>query len=1078
MNGLMAKNKRAKSRKAEQQTPPKKGPSRRQRYRAQQTKSWLSFLGKLALFFVPVTLATIWLVWLLIGFGTELPILVLNLEKRGADDSTDPKLKRVLNCEYYGSEGGFIQLPETINFGGPNKDALVIFNDLLATARQNTNGDTEPCVFIPANKEEHQAHAFFGLLNVPTTQHQQQWKSFKDYLNEILSQLKDRASSSNDKRKILLVLDIDHPDLPGQLPTQTNQFVGLCKKQWDLLSAELIETFPQFDVCVWLSHAPGQKSYWDSNPNHVESFFKHRFERGLTGDVCTEVHLGKNKRQISYSHLKQYMSKRVASDASNHYLIQTPTFLEPENLTDFPLLRFSQALPVSELGQVFDYCKREKLLELDKLWERLHRVQHEYEWILSNPLAIQQTSMLLLQMERLWYEGKGKTELFVALSEHVSKLLDTQHTIKPVQHSINDALADAQRMDDKFEAPNEFQTDWLLAMPDYNLLPEGDERSALEDKSDARKKEINKWRAKYPDWQGAHMVWQALVASGTIDRQMVQLGLELLTDEQSLANNDTLSVENVVFNEVLFMQRLVDELVWPDKDRHRNAHVNFERLVRVALKTRNKSNRFAAMLTPVLTDQFAAKFEKLETERRLYEDRLFAHDELSNKKYTELNNEYGKLINSSNTFRKNFATAQRRLLNSVHNFRYRLVTLASNDSDNGETNWVDEYFANARELSQAKIEALSQSDPPIELYAKGTTGWPAKDLAAYHEEPGGIALGVADGNLLGRRLVFWPELPLQDRRRLHEGLSTQLVTLDNDESGDSGNDPEVSLAAEQRGLQESLVAVLHELPMMRATTESVNVPSSREQFFLQVAARSSQLTPIRDYSATEKTLVELVNSFHARKSNLDFRRTSYDLCGTRVGDSTYVQKSLKMHQLLIEARLSELSNRQVDSELSSARNRVGEVWRDTYDKTAKPTWLERSQQVDGFCRAFRSWDWDREQQQAVSRSLVDPMNDEVDQGNEMLFSVSTDGAEFDKIAGSAVDRSKLSQVALATKELAEANSRLKLYLRGHRHELQTQSAHQVTTDRLTVKLKNQSVHGTKLRVRRVEKAPVLGRVKF
>ena len=101
MNGLMAKKKRAKSRKAEQQTPPQKGPSRRQRYRAQQTKSWLSFLGKLALFFVPVTLATIWLVWLLIGFGTELPILVLNLEKRGADDSTDPKLKRVLNCEYY-----------------------------------------------------------------------------------------------------------------------------------------------------------------------------------------------------------------------------------------------------------------------------------------------------------------------------------------------------------------------------------------------------------------------------------------------------------------------------------------------------------------------------------------------------------------------------------------------------------------------------------------------------------------------------------------------------------------------------------------------------------------------------------------------------------------------------------------------------------------------------------------------------------------------------------------------------------------------------------------------------------------
>lgn len=1091
----MANKKRVKSRKDGGQTPPTKQSSRRQRYRAQQTKSWMSFLGKLALFFVPVTLASIWLVWLLIGFGTELPVLVLDLEKRETSDPTEPKRQRVWNCETYGQawKDGFIQLPETITFGGPNKDALVIFNDLLATTRRNTDGEAEPCVFMPANEEEHQSHAFFGLLNDSTSQYQQQWKPFKDYLNGILKQLAVQTPSGSDKRKILLALDIDHPDLPGRLPPQANQFVGLCKSQWESLTAELAETFPQFDVYVWLSHAPGQKSYWNSNCDYVESFFKHRFERGLTGDVCIEIPLQqRSKRDVSYLNLKQYMGKRVASDASNHYLIQTPTFLEPKKMVDFPLLRFSNPLQsaVAEPGKMFGYCKRDKLPELDKLWEKYHRVRHEYEWTISNPLAIQQTNMLLLQMERLWYEGKGKTELFAALSERVSKLLDTHYTIKPVQHSISDALADAQRMDDKFAAPNEFQTDWLLTLPDYNLLPKGDERAALEGKSDARKNDIRKWQAKYPDWRGVHMVWQSLLTppGGIIDREMIQRGLNLLTDEQTLANKNTQTVEGVVFDEVMFMQRLVDELIWPDKERHSNAHANFERLIQSALVTRDKSNRFIAMLNPVLTDQFAVEFEKLESERRLYEDRLFAHDDLSSIQYSQLIEKYESLMSSSENCKRNFAAAQLKLVTSIHDFRYRLVTLASADNDASETNWINEYFTKARDLSYANIDAFFSSEPTAELYSKAaadqpfllTGRWPDEDLMVYKDKGRDLNLGVADGNLLGRRLVFWSELPLQDRRRLHEGLSTQYVTLDNDESGDvdSANDAQVSLVTEQGGLQESLVAVLRELPMMQATTEPVNVPSSEEQFFMQVAAKSSQLIPIIDYSETGQTLAELVNGFYARKSNLDFRRTSYDLCGTKVGDSTYVQKSLKMHQQLIESRLSELSNRQADPELSLIRDRVGEVWRDTYDKTAKPTWQERLLQVDEFCKAFRSWDWDREKQQAVSRSLVDPMNSEIDQDNKMLFSVSAVGAEFDKITGSVVDRSKLSRVALSTQELAEARVRLKLYLRGHHHELETQAAHRIKIDRLTVKLKNQSVHGTKLRVQRAAKAPVLGRVKI
>ena len=403
---------------ANKQEKPSKRVSRRQRYRAQQRKSWMSFLGKLALFFVPVTIASVWLVWALLGFGTELPILVLDWGKRGADDPDESKRSRVWNCETYGpaTDYGDIVLPKII-YGGPNKDALVIFNDLLATDR-TPDGQLEPCVFVPATAEEHQTHGFFGLMNEPTQQHQQQWQPFKNYLIDLLNQLAEQTPSRTDKKKLLLAFDIDHPDLPGRLPPQANRFTGLFQNQWEDLKIELAQSFPQFDVHVWLSHAPGQKSYWDSNPSHAESFFKHRFERGLTGDVCIEIPLKeRSKRDVNYSHLKQYVGKRVSSDASNHYLVQTPVFLEPQSTSDFPLLRFTAPLQsaVAEPGKLFSYRKREKLSELDSLWQKFQRVRHEYEWAIDNPLAVQQVNMLLLQMERLWYEGKGNSELFAAL---------------------------------------------------------------------------------------------------------------------------------------------------------------------------------------------------------------------------------------------------------------------------------------------------------------------------------------------------------------------------------------------------------------------------------------------------------------------------------------------------------------------------------------------------------------------------------------------------------------------------------------------------------------------------------------
>ena len=1079
---------RAGKRQSEQQTSPKKRASRQQRYRAQQRKSWLGFLGKLALFFVPVTLATVWLVWLLIGFGTELPILVLDLGNRGASDPTESKRQRVWDCETYGraSKDGGIKLPEAIVYGGPNKDALVIFNDLLATAR-DADGQLEPCVFIPATGEEHQSHAFFGLLNDPTQQHQQQWTPFKSYLIDILNQLALQTPNRSEKKKILLAFDIDHPDLPGRLPPQANQFIGLFQSQWDSLRIELAQTFPQFDVHVWLSHASGQKSYWDSNPSRVESFFKHRFERGLTGDVCIEIPLKqRSKRDVNYSHLKQYVGKRVTSDANIHNLVQTPVFLEPQSMTDFPLLRFSVPLqsPVAEPGKLFGYRKRDKLDELDRLWEKFQRVRHEYDWAIENPLAVQQTNMMLLQMERLWYEGKDYTELFAELNGRVGSLLDTHHTLKPVQHSLSDALADAQRMDVNFAVPEKLKSEWLVALLDDELQPESDQRSDIEAKSDARAKAVRKWQAKYPDWRGAHLVWQALVVppGGIIDRQMIQQGFNLLTNEQTLANKNTQGAEQVVFDEVMFLQRLINELVWPDKDSQSDAHTNFERLVRSALIARDKSNRFAATLTPVLTDQFKTEFEALEVERRLCEDRLFAHDELfgtgSNRlsiKYPQLIRQYEQLSESSAQFALRFADAQSKLINSCHNFRYRVESLASAESESSETDWIGEYFDKVGKLSQAKIKAFFQSNPADELSETSSTKLVKNNLTALSDA--NLNLGVADGNLLGRRLLFSPELSLQDRSRLHEGLSTQYVTLDEDENG--GDDVVQKTLTPAGGLAELFIESLHQLPAMQTTTESVDVPSSEEQFLLQAAAKSSRLTPFQSHSDNGQSLVELINGFHARKSDLDFRRTSYDLCGTSVADGrSYVQESLTMHQQLIEDRLSELANRKVTSKLSSLRERIGDVWRSAYDKPDTLTWRKRLQQVDKFCDGFRRWDWDREQQQAVNRSLAEPMNYQVDQNNKMIFSVSPVGAVFDNIAKAVADRSNSSQVALSTQKLAEASTRLRLYLRGHKFELESQAAGETAEDRLTVKLKNQAIEGLRIEVKRTTKSPLIGRVKI
>jgi len=71
----MARKKNARSRKTRKAevSPSTPKSSRKQRYRAKQRNSWIAFLGKLLLFFVPAALATWFLIDLVLRTGEMAP---------------------------------------------------------------------------------------------------------------------------------------------------------------------------------------------------------------------------------------------------------------------------------------------------------------------------------------------------------------------------------------------------------------------------------------------------------------------------------------------------------------------------------------------------------------------------------------------------------------------------------------------------------------------------------------------------------------------------------------------------------------------------------------------------------------------------------------------------------------------------------------------------------------------------------------------------------------------------------------------------------------------------------------------
>lgn len=1079
-------------------TPATPKPSRQQRYRAKQRSSWLSFLGKLLLFFIPAGLATWWLVVTILGLGEELDILVLDLRKAHAEVPSELKRAKVWEAKPYGSAAfgggvqlsGGIQLPDGIRYGGPKRNALVIFNDLLGSARKTAAGSLEPQFFVPANAEEHQTHALFGIPDAETEQHLQQWQTVDDYVFEMLTQLANQDSGKDSKaKKVLLVFDVDHPDLAGRLPPQANPFMELVVKRWNDLSQRLTDAFPAFDVCIWFSHASGQKSYLDSNPNFIESFFKHRFERGIAGDVFLEIPRQDRGRDISYADLKTYLRRRVSRDAATHNLIQTPVFLEPRNHADFELLRFrtSKQVGVTQLGFIFGYESRQRNVSLDALWEKFENVKREYDWDIENPLSVQQTSTILLQLERLWYEGKSESELFANLERKVTQLLETHNTIKPVEHSLQDAVAQAAREGKSIRLPD-LPIEWLEAPVELDSVPE-DQRKAVSNEIDEQSRTIEKWKFNNTDWPAALSVWNRVLAGsvdGTLDNAMLARGLELLPDSSTIANRGEASSRNIEFNEIAFLRRVHAELVWPDKIKNRSEHVEFQRLVRLVLRTREKSNRFAAELTPILVRQFRETFQDLENQRRYLEDRLFAHDGLFARssenlaqRFTGLMEQYDQLLNEKNAFADRFKAAQSALINGTHDFRYRIESLAASGSVVDRGGWMNGYWEQFSRLGDQKMSAFSQEGKfslagvAFESFANiedGHATTPAADADRFRAN---LDLGVADGNLLGRRLLFWPELKLEKRKQLHEQLSQEFVTLVESEiEGSEAADDSKKIGS----LDDRVLEQIRLTTQMRAVESQPESPNDQEEGLLRMASISNRLNSLGEFQQGRQ-LSSFINRLHAQKSDLVFDRVAQDLWGT-VGQATgsaFVNDALASHDGITSDRLQALCDRKATSELQKLRREVAAIWRQEFEQK----WPDRIAEIASFCDGF-VWSWNRNSQTSVSRRLLGPFKSETDLENKMLFSVQGSKLEFGKVGKSqpVIDQDETGKefVRLATPEVTKVGEKLAIYLRGHRYELPTQIRQRRETKTATVSLANSSIKGTRLRIERATADPIIGEV--
>lgn len=1144
-------------------TRKKPNRSRIQQYKSQRKKSWIAFLAKLSFFFVPIIAGTIWLALYIIGLGGGLPILVLDLDAPSESGPPNQAFKRISYGKSNSPRG--IELPEKIEFGGPDNNVLVVFNDLLGS----TNEDLEPIVFVPSNLEEHQTQAYRGLLRaelpVNDSGETTRWRPFADYVTQLIDGVVANAKLPADTANVILVFDIDHPDLPGRLPPQANRFIEQALAAWNApsgINAKLAESHVNLRVHLWLSHSPGQMSYYDSAPKMVESFFKRRFELGIAGDVKSMT--DSSPRDILYSDLKNYLKKWVESDSRNHKLAQSPLFLEPDGFEDFKILRTSFLKKVAASGDLFLHPSvegqrimrdRQANSALDELWLEFEKAKSDQAWSRENPLAVQRANMLLTQMEKLWYVARDRTQLFDELDLALKELLKSQTTIDPVKHTLWDAAYD-------METDSTFDLNWIdgalieadsvggvsrtQGASESSDSPEAAIADAEKRAADRRKESraaIEQWKLANTSPEAAVQIWRAVMADAKLTPARIAVALTALDDHQKYVQrsetiDDASDLASVHWNEIGYLQRLANpkEMLWPNDQA---TQTNLRKLVLQSLRLRDQANRFAATCVPALAKKFAAEFQQIENLRRHCEDRLFAQqlDAIRTDKPSpplsramlDCSVALNKLQGRHDSLRDAYLLIQEQLTLAPHEVRYALESLAVRSQlepgtvaefrqqNLSEQGWLERWTELGRHTIGQLTERADAEDEIARLvrvttqfaslranvFASGsrlaTSGNGIEDFFAADPVTDQVkfedvdSLNAADGNLLGRRLLGWPGLDLQTRKRIRNGLATEKVDLGGSTAESQPDqtleksldavksqkaarelagllaDPAfASLQLERQGSSQpdadSAIALPPQSTADAADNEQAEFEPADEDYLIEVAFEAHRL-PVSIEDETAINVAMAINDYRSIKSDIDFQRVKKDLVATPAAGQSgagapFVLAALRNHQSLIDSRVANQL-----AELGRQPKLLMQRWQ----RGGKQSWPAAIGEIESFCKNFGQFKWIRESGIALNSSIAQRLLDERDQ--DMVFSVSPDGRMV-RPATFKTSSYELEFPSLQTRQL-------EIYLRGHRQSLAVlppEAPLASIEDDIALNIEN--VPGAELKVIRDQDGAITGQITF
>jgi hypothetical protein len=1064
--------------------------SRRDQFRRQQRASWTRFLLKMAVFVVPILVGTAWLIITVLGVGQTLPILTLDYR---AGDDQPPALMPMWNNNPFTWTDQGIEVEGDFAFGGPYRNSVVLFCDILGDVRE-IDGQPTPCVFTPRSWQQHLTHGYRGLLGAESVDLQQQWVPIVDFLKSLTAKLIEAGGQVPDAR-LVFVLDVDHPDLPGRMPPQANRFIELVRQQWAANQAELNQGAQLF---LWLSHDQGQKSYLDSDPEHVESFFKHRFELAITGDVVLH---NSGDLTVGYSDLKRYLQRWVASDASVHKLAQTPVFLEPAGFQgdpDFELLEFNTSTPEPQLGKLFSYPKRSATTTPDGQWQQLQRIAQADHWSVQNPLALQRAYLLLSQLERLWLAGLQETDLYNELTNQLETALDSKATISRFRLTLRDQLDQQQGT-----APEPFDLNWLITVPETG---DGDQLRAAKQQNQSLQERIENWQTENADWRGALGLWLAL-----IDGQQPPLTDDLLARANATltspmkncldGNEPGTATAQIPWNEVAFLDRIDQELIWPDSGSKLNA---MQAALRLALRNRDLANQFAARISPVLTEKLSGRFNSLESQRRLMEDQLFAH-ELGNLEsdLSRLNNEYQLLLADHDRWVNAMEQLQDQLLTAPHAIRYSLESLSSVAWQASSTDPLEqavEHFQRQLLTPQrgvldrwqaagiARVDQLQAGDVS-EFAIPWETLFPASNSAndvgsavdfalapqidvprltdSMGEDGAATQLQVSDGNLLARRGLFWPGMKLRTRALIHAALASPESRVDLSRNADNGQTSPDAAQPSRRGEFLQRVYGRTELTdrFLAADTEPLvysvdQTPKGDENFFIRVAAGAHHRS-IGSWRSDQNTLQMGValNDFRSRWSSLMFERTAADLWATPEVESgiPFVETALTSLQNTIQSRVQTFKG--PSAKLESA---VRDVWQ----QGGGQRWGETIDQVQRFGQAYANFQWDPDQGQATN----DDLKPFFGPGRQSMEFALYPPRDLQRVGAAKFDQGVLSQPPFDADQMV-------VYLRGFKRSLgivrKQQEAREIS---LETRLPVSRARDVIVTVERADEGPINGHV--